>query len=442
MMALTPGSVLEVKAAMRRRVAAALGDHSGEALSWWWVPGRVEVFGKHTDYGGGPSLVGALPRGFLIAGARRPDQVVRVIDSGDSSAFRLDLATGKTEPADVSGWRRYVNVLARRLVRDFPGASLGADLAIASDLPRASGMSSSSALVVGVAHALSRLGRLDERDDWRDVIRTDVDRSGYFACLENGLPFGPFAGDGGVGTFGGSEDQTAIVCSKPGCLSQFTYMPVRHVADVALPGAWTFVLASSGVAAEKAGRAQGLYNRASLGVRALIDVWRARIGPTASLTEAFSSSVHAGEQLRAALQLDPPSGWTYAELDTRLTHFEREHVRVAQAVAAFRAGDAAALGALAAASHGEADRLLGNQIPETNALVDLALREGAFGASAFGGGFGGSVWALVDAGGKVADADAFGAAWLAAYRRAFPGRPGSDWFAARPGPPLTELRPT
>jgi hypothetical protein len=31
----------------------------------FWVPGRLEVFGKHTDYAGGHSLVSAVPRGFV-----------------------------------------------------------------------------------------------------------------------------------------------------------------------------------------------------------------------------------------------------------------------------------------------------------------------------------------------------------------------------------------
>ena len=35
------------------------------------------------------------------------------------------------------------------------------------------------------------------------------------------------AAQGGVGTFGGSEDHTAILCSQPGHLNLYTYSPVR-----------------------------------------------------------------------------------------------------------------------------------------------------------------------------------------------------------------------
>ena len=45
------------------------------------------------------------------------------------------------------GWVTYVDVTVKRLARDFPGADIGTDIAIASDLPRAAGLRSSSALV-------------------------------------------------------------------------------------------------------------------------------------------------------------------------------------------------------------------------------------------------------------------------------------------------------
>ena len=42
-----------------------------------------------------------------------------------------------------------------------------------------------------------------------------------------------------------------------------------------------------------------------------------------------------------------------------------------------------------------AEELLGNQVPETISLAKHARALGAYAASAFGAGFGGSVWALV-----------------------------------------------
>jgi galactokinase len=79
--------------------------------------------------------------------------------------------------------------------------------------------------------------------------------------------------------------------------------------------------------------------------------------------------------------------------------------------------------------------LLGNQVPETIALADLAHEHGAFAASSFGAGFGGSVWALVNADGAGGFADR----WLTAYAAAFPAISGASAFVCRPAPAAIEV---
>jgi galactokinase len=112
-----------------------------------------------------------------------------------------------------------------------------------------------------------------------------------------------------------------------------------------------------------------------------------------------------------------------------------EDERVPLAGLAFRRADAASLGALSAASQDEADRWLGNQIAETRHLTALAREHGAFAASSFGAGFGGSVWALVEAG----NAEGFTARWRAAYQSRHPKAGPVESFIAMPSPGLTRL---
>ena len=70
-------------------------------------------------------------------------------------------------------------------------------------------------------------------------------------------------------------------------------------------------------------------------------------------------------------------------------------------------------------------------MPETIALARLAREGGAHAASAFGAGFGGSVWALVDAAG----AEEFRDDWLARYAALHPiAAARADAFITRPGP--------
>jgi galactokinase len=140
-------------------------------------------------------------------------------------------------------------------------------------------------------------------------------------------------------------------------------------------------------------------------------------------------------RLRDLIRQAPVGDWSIADLDRRLSHFVAEDGRVPEAMRGFAEGDRARLADLAAASQDDANTLLQNQIDETNALAELARRQGAFAACAFGAGFGGSVWALVDRG----EAEAFGARWMRSYRARFVQHDRATWFVARPSVSLIEI---
>jgi galactokinase len=396
-----------------------------------WVPGRLEVFGKHTDYGGGHSLVGTVPRGFGFVGDPRDDAVVNMKDVARHESFAVDVGSGDPQPHESpTGWRRYASTVVRRLSRNFPGAPLGLDVAFASDLPPASGMSSSSALMVGLAEMLVARAGIRDRQEWTANIRTPADAAGYYACIENGMSFGTLSGDAGVGTHGGSEDHIAMLCGKARELAAWTFVPARHVASAGIPESWTFVIAASGVAARKTGEAKESYNRLSREAAAVLDVWNAAETTRPSLRDAMRSADEAPERLLALLRARGD-----AALEQRLTHFLREDGRVLGALQAFKMADADRVGVLAEASQHDAETLLHNQVPETIALTRSARRLGAFAASSFGAGFGGSVWALVERD----RAPLFTAAWLTEYRHQFPERTAATTFIAQPGPGVVSL---
>ncbi len=202
---------------------------------------------------------------------------------------------------------------------------------------------------------------------------------------------------------------------------------------------------ASGIEADKAGSALVRYNRASLATRALVDVWRSSGRPAATLAAALADGPGAAGELeqlvlaRAPADGDVSTGsgpvFTADELTRRLAHFIAEDARVPRASAAFRDADAASLDTLSAASQRDAEMLLGNQIAETSALARLARENGAFAASSFGAGFGGSVWALVHS----HETQAFGARWRAQYEAAFPAVGQVQSFVAQPAPATTEL---
>lgn len=422
------------RAALVARVADGFTARIGAEPTWqWFVPGRIEVFGKHTDYAGGRSLFAAVPRGFAVAARARDDGRVHVVDVRHGSEATID----PTDTAHTAtGWVSYVQVVARRFASNFPGAALGADLAIASDLPRAAGLSSSSALVVAVATVLARRARLASRAEWQEAIASPSELAWYLGCVENGLDYRSLAGTAGVGTHGGSEDHTAIITGRPGHLTQCRFMPVEHLGDVPMPDDWTFVIASSGVHADKAGSVKDRFNRAALAVRALLATWnRDAATPAASLASVLVTP-DAMTRLVARVKAAPADGFTASDLLQRLEHFMNEDARVPAAARAFAAADAAALGELSDASQRDADESLHNQVPETCALAALARTHGALAASSFGAGFGGSVWALA----PRDTAASFAAAWQHAYTHDCPhAATNMEVFVARPGPAVTEI---
>lgn len=111
---------------------------------------------------------------------------------------------------------------------------------------------------------------------------------------------------------------------------------------------------------------------------------------------------------------------------------------VSVAATAFEKIDMSRLGEVVDHSQAAAEQLLGNQVPETISLARTARELGAIAASAFGAGFGGSVWALVGAD----EAAQFADDWYRAYVSQHPAQSSaSRFFVSRPGPNLTRIVP-
>ncbi len=409
---------------------------AAETMRGYWVPGRIEFLGKHTDYCGGRSLLCAIERGLCLLAAPRADRRIRVHDirSGEIAVSALD---SRIEPA-AAHWSNYVTVVARRIAQNFPGADRGVDLAFASDLPPAAGMSSSSALVTAVFLAVSDANDLAARDEYRRNIVDEDALAGYLGAIENGQAFGRLEGGTGVGTSGGSQDHTAILRSRPGAVVQYAFDPVRFEEAVALPYGYCFVIAASGVQSEKTGAARERFNRVSGAAAAILDRWRTTTQRSdTSLAAAVGSAPDAADRIRAYIRTPGAGSYDAGTLVDRFEQFQTESGVIVPAVAdALAQDDLTAVGALVDLSQQCAERLLVNQVPETVALTRSARALGAAAASAFGAGFGGSVWALV----PEIDAEGFSERWMRAYRTTFSGAADrAEFLITRAGPPATRM---
>lgn len=410
------------------------GERGGPPRAFY-VPGRIEILGKHTDYAGGRSLLCTVERGFCLIARPRQDDQVQVINARSRARCSLALSP-KLKPSERL-WCNYPGMVARRMARNFPNARQGADIAFISDLPAASGMSSSSALMVAVFLALADVNDLENSDQYRREIHGPEDLAGYLGAVENGESFGSLAGDLGVGTFGGSEDHVAILCCRPGELSQYSFCPIRHERNLKLPDDHVLIVGVSGVAAIKTGESRARFNRMSLAARAILETWRAATGrhdPT--LAAAVASDHDAPDRIRRFLDASTHETFPASELRDRLEQFLDESMNIIpSAGAALAAGDLPLFGALTDRSQKNAESLLGNQVPETVDLVRAARSLGAVAASAFGAGFGGSVWALC----RVEHAAEFERRWATWYRVRFPGVGRARFFRSFPGPPAMRL---
>ncbi len=381
-----------------------------------YVPGRVEVLGKHTDYAGGNSLIIAADRGFCIISTPRKDRKIRVISTNTDESVVFDM-NGEIK-AETGSWTNYPANVVRRVLLNFGEDLKGCDIAFDSDLPQASGMSSSSAFMIAVFFAIADVNELHNHAKYKANINNKIDLAEYLASIENGLTFRDLDGQKGVGTFGGSEDHTAIINCNAGKLAEYSYCPIEFKQEIDLPNDYKFVIASSGVHAVKTGNAMNQYNMASNLVSSIVSLWNSYTkSDFTNLNSILESSDSAVENLRQLIRNHSKNGYTSEELSDRFEQFYSENYEIIpKSIKFLQKGDLDSFGETVDRSQKLTTELLKNQVSETKFLAKSARELGAVAASAFGAGFGGSVWSLV----KADECKNYIEQWQAIYQENFP----------------------
>ncbi len=314
------------------------------------APGRVNLIGEHIDYHGLPVLPMALRRSIRIHFQARADCQIRV--SSGAYGHREFAWTPGLTPVARGDWENYLRAAAQAIAGKW-GVMNGIDATIASDLPPAAGLSSSSALIVAMTLALLRANH----------------RAASFEELMEILP----DGEQFVGTRGGGMDHAASLASREGCASLIEFVPLA-VHHIPIPADWAFLVADSLQIAEKSGAVRERYNAVrTAGTEAL------RQTGFASYAEAIQGRTEEElGDLAAAKHLSPA-----------FLHVVTEAFRVRHAVEAMHEDDSALFGRLLLASHASLRDRLEISCPALDRLVDAAMASGALGARLTGGGFGG-----------------------------------------------------
>ncbi|MET0417801.1 MAG: galactokinase [Actinoplanes sp.] len=331
-------------------------EYGSQPAGLWAAPGRVNLIGEHTDYNDGFVLPFALPQRTTAAVGPAPAGEWTVC----STFADEPVSFGTTRPGDVTGWAAYVAGVVWSLQEagfDVPGARI----ALTSEVPVGSGLSSSAALESAVLTALVDLGGLDLPLERRPELARRAENE-Y------------------VGAPTGILDQSASMRCREGhalFLDCRSYEIDQIPFDLAADGLAILVINSNAphqhVDGEYGARRRSCEEAARLlGVPALRDV------PTDGLAEALD-------------RLDDDV------MRRRVRHIVTENQRVLDTVALLKDGRVREIGPLLTASHASMRDDFEITVAQVDVAVETALAAGAHGARMTGGGFGGCVLALIDA---------------------------------------------
>ena len=324
------------------------------------APARVNLIGEHTDYNDGLVLPAAIDLEIRIAFVPTDDRRVELtlLATGETGVRDLDVQQSRR-----GGWLDYVVGTAWALaeagvqIRGFRGI-------LASTIPPGAGLSSSAALELAAAWAMSGTG--GPALDPMTLARTAQRAENEFVGVQCGL-----------------MDQFAVAMGRAGaallldCRS-LEWRPVQLPADLEL------VVCHSGV--PRSLKASAYNTRRAECARALAAITAHEAGVT-SLRD-----VDLGMLDRHRSEMDETA---YA----RALHVVTENDRVLQSEAAFLGGDFDLLGRLFAASHASLRDRFEVSSAALDALVDIAVRTpGVVAARLTGAGFGGCTVNLVERG--------------------------------------------
>lgn len=346
--------------------------------------------GDHTDYSHLPVLPIAIQYGVDIGAAPRSDRMVVAHSLVAGTTARISLDHPGTQQG-MDGWGRYVQGAVKSVANRNSGD--GVSILVAGDLPTTGGLSSSSALTVGLISAFNRVWDLGL--DPTEVAGRAIEAERH------------------VGVESGGMDQTVIAFARRGHALRIDFDPPA-LEHVAIPDQIGIAVGYSGEAAPKGGHVRDLYNRSVVSCRvASILLSRLLDRPTSDIPmlaefegvgpEVLARLPRSTTARRVAALCDYPedalvglTGGRFphdVELPVRevAAHVLSEANRVDEAVNALRTSDGVALGNVFDRSHASLSRF-GSVTPGLDRVCTAARRAGAWGARVTGAGFGG--WAV------------------------------------------------
>lgn len=346
------------------------------------APGRVNIIGEHVDYQAGLCLPMAISHRCFVAASRTEGDAVRLRSAQAHQVVEVEASS--LAPGAVKGWAAYVAGVIWALDAFFPENTRGArgmDIFVDGHVPLGAGLSSSASLECATAEALEALFGLGTSP--RERIE---------ACIVAETQFA------GAAT-GGLDQSASILCEE----GQALLLDCRDGSTRLIP--WD--LASQELAL------------LIIDTRASHSLVGGEYGERRAQAEAAAEALGV-----STLREVPPeeADGQLARLDDpvvrrRARHIVSEIQRVRDFTALLGGSSVRAsldaIGTLLNASHDSLREDFEVTVPELDVAVEAARAAGAHGARMTGGGFGGSVIALVEASDVEAVAQAVADAFAA-----------------------------
>ena len=399
----------------------SFGSAFGSTEPSWLIrtPGRINLIGEHTDYNGFPVMPVAIDRAVYVAVAPRDDGLVKLKNVQGADYGPREFALQMRIPPHPQGdWANYIKAAVQEILLRHPEGLSGPQIfkgfscLIDGDIPPASGLSSSSALVVAGALAFCAVNEIE------------IPRQELASLLAEAEHY--------VGTRGGGMDQAICLLAQEGHVLKIDFFPLR-TAPAPFPEDYCILAAHSTVPAAKTESQMQAYNRRVLECKlgtALLR--RTTENPNAErladlvaegtgwvpyrLTDALSDILHGQRETtidhiadildsdREELQLwlrsetdleDLPDASEGVKVLPRCKHVFSEARRVDEAFESLQAGNPSGLGRLMNESHRSCAEDYEISCTKLDRLVVIMQEAGAAGARLTGAGFGGFAIGLV-----------------------------------------------
>ena len=225
------------------------------------APGRINLMGRHVDHQGGAVNLIAIDQEIFITAALREDLKIIAynIDEKTFNTINFDLLSVKHEIHDdwdeiinseeflrayrspKGNWDNYIKAAYLRLVNLYGKKNVsGANLCVSGNIMIAAGLSSSSALTVGIFHALSGLNMLELKNE--EIINFCAEAEWF------------------VGTRGGSADQIAIKLARNNKIAHVKLFPLKIHDWIEFPQNCELLIFNSQIIADKSGSKKDIFN--------------------------------------------------------------------------------------------------------------------------------------------------------------------------------------